>query len=1606
MIIHNRARLMPLLIIATIINTVCARNANEFYTFKDATATSIYVTQTDDAQKFGPARAFQIGASYWCSAGSHTSTDFVSWTGELWDTAKIAQVDVIWEYAPSEVEISTSMAKDSFTVVMPFRKTFDSKPSYKEVFKLDAPVEAKFIRLTLRGPVNEYFGIREVHVVGAGDPLFVIKAGISSPSGEMCLQLEEGRTDNNTRVILDLCTHAIAAADGRDLWRHDSRQRLVSAVTNPPKCLTSVSPNKIGALVIADCKDEGDDQCRWEFMGNGQVALKNASNLCITQADLYSDKAGMGNLLQIMKSKVKLNASSTAEKHDVNLIMDGNIKTYWASDLFLDSNLHVVNITINFGELTRAAKIKIDWEYQPVTYTIEGSTDNIVFKELARNMSNANHVTIDTLDEKDFKQLRIVMMRPHHSMGKVEGGYVYGIRELEVLTSNLETVVGDCRAAANTEDARDKYFVSYVSAFEPALANDIKNMENEIHGITGEVMNDMAALNDTLEETDSCMEDKKEYNKTLEQIHTKETAMWKQIQLSSLCDKSQNTESIYSTIGETMKNPAEDCYIIKQLSKKATSGFYWIQPQCSKHPLRVYCDMSSQTSMFIWDGKNGVSAPQSLHNMTSPLSIRYQCAAYGLEPLIVKSKHQIDGLKEALYLMGFERKTDHYVPLTYKFGNSHKFRDLMNIFTFMTESSITGINKYSSTPNEDGMELPHIVEHNAAGLSLATGEIEVFDLETANVEAIVCSTNVTEDNVTPITIGCDDRLDKTASLASNTNTNIVVRCSENCLGKNELPVYGKDGVYSERSSICRAAIHAGVIGNKGTFTVAVESGLPFYSGSTENGVQSFAYNKSWQGSKDLLDSQMTDGVEEIEHTGPPSKFSIRILPRKKVCPIVQTHGSFLQVTSNNSDKPNVTEKEPSASKNSDKHTTKADAKDTQSLEITDMADVDPTTKHEAIKVLADMNAMYGLDPKTVINTIENIAALVSRAKKYIKPLESITLHQEKNMTTLFDRVEAASQKATYLNENQESLKTNYLKLLHDQQAKGVETETPIVMDYTTMAFSKTFRVHETSMTSGGQSYWGYSDSPFDGHSSYIVQSSDIDSSLPGEGAFAIFKNRRFFDFDLNIDLLAKSEGSIGIAFRVQDKFNLYLFVLNSRHSNKQLLKVQDGVTHVLATNPDEGYKKNKWINVQISVKGNSFDIVCDGKIILKVLDTAFAHGGVGLYSCGSSGNFYYDNITVKPKPTVKEAHDTQLDRLRSIKCSTYNETFEGDFSDAYTVINPSHTHTTSWRFKDIIGGKHKAIHQHHASQDTLGVGSIAILKNDRICSTGYLRFRFLPTCENGTIGAVIRYSDINKMILVEINGQELRIRRIQKGEAKILANVAASYAVSKWNIMEVEIGTTTVSVKVKKGVDHGSFFAGLFSGTDFECKAELGDVTGLGLGLGIKSSGCDSCYYDALHVSPEPLANKFPTTSLIQQFASLNLWKPCAENVHILHRVALCKKMYRNQGNANICAESFCSPCCTYHTKLLGEGHRESCINTCQKNNHVAQLYLKKFLSYVNSCVSLKGAAFDHCEGDRQCLREACILCCSSGHEEKGPLDKELVALETKSCLMQCNILM
>uniref|UniRef100_A0A3B0NBX7 Ricin-type beta-trefoil lectin domain/F5/8 type C domain/LCCL domain containing protein, putative n=1 Tax=Theileria annulata TaxID=5874 RepID=A0A3B0NBX7_THEAN len=1583
------------------VKKIGCRNANEFYTFKDSKATSVFIAPNNDSEKHGPNRAFQIGSSYWSSQGHHSDTDFVSWTGELYEKATISQINVFWEYAPKEVEISLSLTGDDFNVVMPFRPTFENKRSYKENFKLEMPYETKFVRLTLRGAINTYFGIRHIHLVGYGTPLFMIKSGISSKEGEMCLQVEEGTVENQPRVVLDLCVNAIAASDGRELWRQNSRMQIVSAVSYPEKCLTTVESSKVGPVIIDNCNE---DSCTWEFMGNSQLSVKNANELCLTQKDENGNVAGMGNLVEKYKSELKVTSTGSSEKHEEKYAVDLDKKTYWASLIFPDDGYHVTSLTLDFDKMVHASRVLIDWEYQPLSYTIEASSDKITFKEISRNLSNSYHTTTDSFPGTDFKQLRIVMMKPHYLHGKVSGGYVYGIRDLSVLTNNLLTVVGDCRAAANSADARDKYFVSYVSVFEPLLSKKVRGMESDLNSVITEVSNELSHLKESLEESANCMDEKKDYDNQLNLASKKSQDLWKLFNTSTITKCDPYTLEL-SVIGENKNNPAEDCYNMYNLNPNVKSGFYWIQPPCSKAPLRVYCDMDSHTSMYIWNGKDNSISIQPLNNIRTPTSLRFQCASYGLEPLVIKSRRQIDHLKKAMKLMPLTNKLDSYLPLAYKFGSEPKFKDFMNIFSFISfphANSVVENSSYDESNHDKFSESSELVDlHvNAVGISMSTQEIERFDLETSDISGIACSTNVTDEITAPLELDCSDSLGKSKKIFGSLNTSVIVRCDEDCSQKENLFIYGTNGLYSDHSSVCLAAIHAGIISSHGSFVVSIENGMKYYDGDKQNGVQSYFYNKTWHGLKDIIHENETNGEnkDNFEHNGPDRKYSIRILPREKLCPIVETKGSFLQLNNNTNTTETVNAVNPTDKVNNDNTnaTTKNNNNDNvENGETIGDTVYDPNTVKYANKVIEIMDSLYGVDNKTVTNVVEQISVVVSQAKKHLRSLEPIHNKQNDTITSLFDNGGSLSSRVHSYYDTLDSSKMLYSNLLTDEKNKTIDVSSDFELDYHKMPFSKTFTVHDSSMANG-KSNWGYSNSPVEGHDSYVAQSGDLDSELIAEGSFAFLNHFKYFDFEISLDVLATNEGSIGLAFRVHDQFNFYLFVMNYFKSNKQLIKVEDGVAYVLATNPDEGYNKMHWYNLKVNCTHYYTEVHCDNRLIFRVIDTSFLYGSFGLYSSGSNGSFYFDNLSIKAKNVKLLESPLRIERLKHIKCCNFSETCTGSFQENYNIINPKYSINTDWSFEKLFNGEHKVIHQVKACYDPHDIGSLAILKNDRYCSGGFFRFRVLPQCESGTVGAVVHYLDEKNMCLVEINSKEFRIRQFSSGVVKVLASEEASISISKWNVIEIELTATEIKARAKTNVPHNFILKSLLSSYDFKVSATIEPNKGNSLGL--KSSACSSCYFDSLQIShsePKELNTNFMETSVSAA------WAPCLAS-NLLERRRLCSLMTRNNA-LDECMCDFCNQCCSHHTRLLGDHVTLKCTKKCDKNNLLFKINSGKFNSYLSACTSFQGPAFSHCNLDPNCLFHSCKLCCNSGYYNQ--FDDKRKLIESTYCENKCKIL-
>ena len=86
-----------------------------------------------------------------------------------------------------------------------------------------------------------------------------------------------------------------------------------------------------------------------------------------------------------------------------------------------------------------------------------------------------------------------------------------------------------------------------------------------------------------------------------------------------------------------------------------------------------------------------------------------------------------------------------------------------------------------------------------------------------------------------------------SQVVGEVGAHVVVACPAGCSGQGA--VWGSDA-YTIDSSVCAAAVHAGLIGDDGgEVGVSIEPGRPAYRGSTRNGVQSYdhgAYRKSFR----------------------------------------------------------------------------------------------------------------------------------------------------------------------------------------------------------------------------------------------------------------------------------------------------------------------------------------------------------------------------------------------------------------------------------------------------------------------------------------------------------------------------------------------------------------------------------------------------------------------------------------------------------------------------------------------------------------------------------------------------------------------------------------
>lgn len=307
-------------------------------------------------------------------------------------------------------------------------------------------------------------------------------------------------------------------------------------------------------------------------------------------------------------------------------------------------------------------------------------------------------------------------------------------------------------------------------------------------------------------------------------------------------DQSENDESKVPVVKALKKKPklgekeipAENCLEIKRYYPKILSGYYYIKTECSPKRLRVFCDFSlykDVVDFYIFKDEMKIPNPDLGYlNIKKYNDVQYHCSRNGLYPIKLEHKDMVERIYQLLILDGYDLSGPNFIPLGHDY--SCKNSKCSGIYNSLTSKSTLPINQFFDAEIE-----PSSNPGDFVGFGLkASPRLINFDVSKIKVSGLICSTNIFQkksDNDVTKTISCELNTSQNTDIFNKND--VIVRCPKGC-DQSQATVFGR-GIYHGDSSICKAAIHAGIInGNGGKLKVVMQTPVPQYISSHENGI--------------------------------------------------------------------------------------------------------------------------------------------------------------------------------------------------------------------------------------------------------------------------------------------------------------------------------------------------------------------------------------------------------------------------------------------------------------------------------------------------------------------------------------------------------------------------------------------------------------------------------------------------------------------------------------------------------------------------------------------------------------------------------------------------
>nr|CEL73646.1 TPA: F5/8 type C domain-containing protein [Toxoplasma gondii VEG] len=679
------------------------------------------------------------------------------------------------------------------------------------------------------------------------------------------------------------------------------------------------------------------------------------------------------------------------------------------------------------------------------------------------------------------------------------------------------------------------------------------------------------------------------------------------------------------------------------------------------------------------------------------------------------------------------------------------------------------------------------------------------------------------------------------------------------------------------------------------------------------------------------------------------------------------------------------------------------------------AEANKVTSHYLTTLGSNMNYFYS--PSQIISEARGILKPAGVLEEELRSRAARLL--SKTMTLADSLKAAAGRVASTLESTNQQLQQVILT-----RASQTQADSWALTAFHPLEFYDVFEVYN-SKTAIGTGNWRVGEAPAGGRGGRSILSqtavvAPANRGVAAVGTYASVRNKRFFDGIFSTDVYISGSGSAGIAFRMKDFENMFLFEMRQSNGGfKRLLRIVDGKPVEVSRVDDGGYLEGKWYTVRIEmrearlriivVEESTAPVVVEPPAIFDLIDGSLMSGSIGFFTSGVDGA-YFDMIQVDALPCVLR---TEALPPKPATCSNYKEMFVGSLrknwsvSESDTIGGPAR-----WEYRTNVGGEPKVFAQMVRATtnestpvaDTLHSCSctIAVLGGNRGCDSGVFSFKAFPQCESGIVGAVFRYMDTHNYMLFEMGPNFARLRKRADGSFTTAAkSLLGGYKIGEWNSITITFNGGTVIVNAGRG------------GSPIPVFSVIGTESWDGGSVGFTTWNCGGVAFADITLRPfqETRIVPNPVNSPVSVFTEVDTrteagMQVCLNRKHAPDRAEFCNKIQKKGGTVTEkCKTNFCDVCCEEELPISVKA-RNDCKRQCHKNDGESTSVLEALESVKSGC-SIEGSKpiyrFCETEADQQKCQQVCMMCCETA---KVPFDQPYRARRfvARECKNSCTV--